>query len=106
LKRASIIKPVYADDEGTVSSLKTRELGLAVIELGGGRRVASDTINHAVGLENILGKGFRADFETPLCMVHAQSESDFQKAEAIIKAAYIIGETGASGPNIIERIAP
>jgi thymidine phosphorylase len=106
LKRAPFTRPIYADDEGTVSSLKTRDLGLAVIELGGGRRVASDSINHAVGLENILGKGFRADFETPLCMVHAQSESDFKKAEAIIKAAYTIGETGASGPNIIARIAP
>jgi thymidine phosphorylase len=106
LKRAPIIKPIYADDKGTVSSLKTRELGLAVIELGGGRRVASDTINHAVGLENILGKGFHADFETPLCMVHAQSESDFERASTIIRAAYTIGESGASGPNIIERISP
>jgi thymidine phosphorylase len=106
LRRASIIKPVYADDEGIVSSIKTRDLGLAVIELGGGRRVVSDSINHAVGLENLLGKGFRADFKTPLCIVHAQTESDFEKAAAIIKAAYTIGESGASGPNIIEQIAP
>lgn len=106
LKRAPVIKPVYSDDEGTVASVVTRDLGLAVIELGGGRRVASDTINHAVGLENVLGKGFRADFETPLCMVHAQTENDFERAAAIVKAAYVIGETGASGPNIIERIAP
>jgi thymidine phosphorylase len=106
LKRAPIVKPVYADDEGTVASVVTRDLGLAVIELGGGRRVASDTINHAVGLENVLGKGFLADFETPLCMVHAQTESDFERAAAIVKAAYTVGETGASGANIIERIAP
>jgi thymidine phosphorylase len=106
LKRAPIIRPVYADDEGTVSAVITRNLGLAVIELGGGRRVATDTINHAVGLENLLGKGFRADFETPLCMVHAQSESDFEKAAALVTAAYTVGEDGASGPNIIERITP
>jgi thymidine phosphorylase len=106
LKRAPIIKPVYADAEGVVSSITTRNLGLAVIELGGGRRVASDSINHAVGLDNLLGKGFRADTETPLCFVHAQTESDFGKAASIVKAAYTIGEHGASGPNIIERIAP
>jgi thymidine phosphorylase len=106
LKRAPIIKPVYADSEGVVSSMVTRNLGLAVIELGGGRRVASDSINHAVGLENLLGKGFQADSETPLCMVHAQTETDFEKAAAIVKAAYTIGEQGASGPNIIERISP
>jgi len=105
LPRAPIIKPVYADDEGAVTSLKTRDLGLAVIELGGGRRVASDSINHAVGLENILGKNFRADFNTPLCMVHAQTEADFERAAAIVKAAYVIGEGQDSGPSIIERIA-
>ena len=106
LKRAPLIKPVYADDDGVVASIRTRELGLAVIELGGGRRVASDKINHAVGLENLLGKGYRADFETPLCMIHAQTDDDFEKAAGIVKAAYTIGEYGASGPTIIERIAP
>jgi thymidine phosphorylase len=106
LKSADIVKPVYAREEGIVTAIKTRDLGLAVIELGGGRRVASDTINHAVGLENLLGKGFEADMNTPLCMVHAQSETDFKKAEAIIMAAYTVGESRASGPNIIERIAP
>jgi len=67
--------------------------------------VASDSINHAVGLENILGKNFRADFNTPLCMVHAQTEADFERAAAIVKAAYVIGEGQDSGPSIIERIA-
>jgi thymidine phosphorylase len=106
LKRAPIIKPVYADAEGVVSAITTRNLGLAVIELGGGRRVAADSINHAVGLDNLLGKGFRADKDLPLCMVHAQTESDFEKAARIVKAAYTIGEHGASGPNVLERIAP
>ena len=106
LPHAAIVKPVYADDEGQVTAMKTRNLGLAVIELGGGRRVATDKINHAVGLSNLLGKGFRADFETPLCMIHAQSEADFEKAAVLVKSAYSLGEHGASGPNIIERIAP
>ncbi len=105
LPRAPLIRPVYADAEGTVTAIKTRDLGLAVIELGGGRRVATDTINHAVGLENVLGKGFIADFENPLCMIHAQTENEFEKAAAIVRAAYHIGESGVSGPNIIERIA-
>jgi thymidine phosphorylase len=106
LRSAPIVRPVYADDEGSVSAIKTRDLGLAVIELGGGRRVATDSINHAVGLENILGKGFYADFETPLCMIHAQNENDFERAAVVVKAAYTLSDSGASGPNIIERIAP
>jgi thymidine phosphorylase len=106
LKRTPIAKPVFASEAGVVSSIRTRELGLAVIELGGGRRVASDTINHAVGLDSLLGKGTRVDTKTPLCMVHAQTDIDYEKASAIVKSAYIIGDTGMSGPNIIARIAP
>jgi thymidine phosphorylase len=106
LKHAPIIKPVYADLEGAITSIKTRDLGLAVIELGGGRRVATDTINHAVGLDQLLGKNVRADFHTPLCLVHAQTEADFERATTIVKSAYTIGEGCTSGPTIIERIAP
>jgi thymidine phosphorylase len=104
LRQAPIIRPVYADDEGTVAAIKTRDLGLVVIELGGGRRVASDKINHAVGLDQLLGKGFRADSKTPLCMVHAASEADFEKAAPIVKQAYIVGKTGTSWPSVLERV--
>ncbi len=105
LPKAALVKPVYADEAGVVSAIRTRELGLAVIELGGGRRVASDTINHAVGLAQLLGKGYRADAQTPLCLIHAQSEADFTRAAAMVRKAYTVGKT-APPPTaaIIERI--
>jgi thymidine phosphorylase len=106
LNVAPIAMPVHAESEGTVTSIKTRELGLAVIELGGGRRVASDTIDHAVGLDKLLGKGDRADKLTPLCIVHAANEESARRASAIVRASYVIGKSGKSGPNIIRRIAP
>jgi thymidine phosphorylase len=106
LPQAPIFKAVHADKEGFVSTIKTRDLGLAVIELGGGRRVATDKINHAVGLDKLLGKGARVDRSTPLCIIHAQTDSDFEKAAHIVKSAFVIGDNVASGPNIIERIAP
>ena len=105
LRAAPIAMPVHAESEGIVASIKTRELGLAVIELGGGRRVASDTIDHAVGLDKLLGKGDRADKQTPLCIVHAASEESAKRAAAIVKATYVIGDNGKPGRNIIRRIA-
>lgn len=104
LKEASIIRPVYADGEGLVTAIDTRALGLAVIELGGGRRVSSDKIDHAVGLSNIAGKNFRSDFENPLCMVHARDEPSFERAAKLIRNAYVIGEGAASWSPILERI--
>jgi thymidine phosphorylase len=106
LMSAPVCKPVYADRAGVVTAIRTRDLGLAVIELGGGRRVASDTINHAVGLEALLGKGETVDKGQPLCMVHAASDDDYARAEQLVKAAYTLADHGQHGPTIIERIAP
>ena len=105
LATAPIIRPVYADDDGAVTSIRTRELGLAVIELGGGRRIASDKIDHRVGLDRLLGKGFRADFKNPLCLVHAADEASFERAAAIVKGAYTVGETPQPSMTVLARIA-
>jgi thymidine phosphorylase len=42
---------------GYVSAIDTEKLGWAVIELGGGRRKLTDTIDHAVGLEMLVRVG-------------------------------------------------
>lgn len=104
VRRALIVKPVYADDDGVVSSIATRQLGLAVIELGGGRRVASDKIDHAVGLDQLLGKNFLCDMNTPLAMIHAADEPSFERAAKIVKAAYTIGGKAKELPPILEKI--
>jgi thymidine phosphorylase len=106
LAKAPIITPVFADTEGVVASIRTRDLGLAVIELGGGRRVATDVINHAVGLDQLLGKGERADRSRPLCIVHAQTAAECEMAKTIVKAAYNIAEHGASQATVLVRINP
>jgi thymidine phosphorylase len=104
LAAAPILRPVHADREGTISSIRTRELGLAVIELGGGRRVASDTIDHRVGLSELLGKGARADRATPLCLVHAADEAAFARAAEIVKNAYVLGDAPDMRAPVLARV--
>jgi thymidine phosphorylase len=106
LKRAPIIRPVFGNEEGLISKITTRDLGLAVIELGGGRLRADDKIDHRVGLSNLLGKNFISNFEHPLCMVHARDETSFQHAAHIIRGAYKVGDTPAEIPPVIERVGP
>jgi len=104
LKQASIVRDIYADHEGAVQSIDTRFLGMAVIEMGGGRRVASDSIDYAVGLSNLLGKADKVDGKTPLARIHASSEHGFAEAAKLVRAAYRVGQKGLRGPSIIERI--
>jgi len=104
LAAAPIIRPVFAAQEATVASIRTRELGLAVIELGGGRRVATDRIDHRVGLSDLLGKGGRAGQETPLCLIHAADEAGFAKAAEIVKSAYGLGEPPGGTATVLARV--
>ncbi len=106
LPRAPIIRPVYAESEGLVASIATRDLGLAVIELGGGRRRAEDKIDHTVGLAQLVGKNHLVNVHIPLAMVHARDEASFVKAAAIVKQAYQIGTPSKASPLILERLAP
>ena len=103
---APIVRPVFADAAGYVSAIRTRELGIAVIELGGGRRVASDSIDHRVGLSHLAGKGAELNHETPLCHVHAADEASFARAAAIVKKAYIVGDAPGESATVLARVSP
>ncbi|MGB5445560.1 MAG: thymidine phosphorylase, partial [Psychromonas sp.] len=89
LHKSAIIRPVYALHSGIVQSMDTRELGMAVVAMGGGRRRASDPIDYAVGLSSIISLGEQASSEKPLAMVHAQSEIQFMEAQFAIQRAII-----------------
>jgi thymidine phosphorylase len=104
LPAAPIIRAVHAAKSGKVESIDTRALGLAVIELGGGRRVAADKIDHAVGLTALAGKAASVDKSKPLAIIHARDEASFERAQKIIRAAYILGNPKRATPCVIERI--
>ena len=105
LKKATITREVFSNGGGVVQSIDTRFLGMAVIEMGGGRRVATDAIDHAVGLTQLMGKGGKVDTKTPLALVHGNDEHMVEQAASLVQAAYRIGQRSVRGPSIIERIA-
>jgi thymidine phosphorylase len=106
LPKAPLIRPVHAKKSGHIQAIDTRALGLAVIELGGGRRVASDKIDHAVGLTQLASKGTAVGPDAPLARIHARDEKGFEKAAAIVRAAYVLGKPPRKTKAVIERIGP
>lgn len=88
---APIVRPVLvaeADWGKFMASVDTRQLGLAIVDLGGGRTKAGQRIDHAVGCTQWMRSGQRADGHTALAVVHARTESDFQRAEVRIRQAF------------------
>ncbi|MGO4573119.1 thymidine phosphorylase [Microvirga sp. 2TAF3] len=105
LKAAPVIRAIHAERAGIVQKVATREVGVAVVALGGGRTRPQDPVDHAVGLTELAGIGAHVDGERPLAIVHAQSEDAAEAAARAVRASYIIGAGPArSGPLILERI--
>jgi thymidine phosphorylase len=100
-----VIGDVLAGRQGFVARIATRELGLAVVQLGGGRRHPRDLIDHAVGLESLLGLGAAVEPDTPLARIHAASEDALAAATARVRAAYHLDDAPPpETPLIVERI--
>ncbi|WP_374315212.1 thymidine phosphorylase [Aquabacterium sp.] len=68
---APVVQPVLASRAGWVSEVATREVGLMLIEMGGGRRLSTDRIDHRVGLSQVAPIGRRVEAGEVLAMVHA-----------------------------------
>ena len=71
-------------------SIDAREVGLAVVELGGGRTRASDAIDPAVGLTRLAGIGAEVSADAPLALVHARNEASAAAASRRLNEAYHI----------------
>ena len=91
LPKAPVIRDLPAPGTGHVSAIATREIGLAVVELGGGRRKASDIVDPAVGLTGLAGLGRAVTKGDRLCTIHARSAEDAARIAEILRAAYRIG---------------
>jgi len=106
LTPATIVRDVYASEEGVIAAIDTRGVGMAVVALGGGRANPADRIDYAVGFDRLLGLGDRVDKSTPIARIHANDEKSAKQAEKRIKQAYKLGNNAPIFPLIADRILP
>jgi pyrimidine-nucleoside phosphorylase len=72
--RAPIIQPLLAPSAGIVKKMDAETIGRASLFLGGGRQMADDTIDFAVGLSQIKKIGERVEAREPLLFIHARND--------------------------------
>ncbi|MGF1699636.1 thymidine phosphorylase [Photobacterium makurazakiensis] len=107
LEKAELVKPVYAETTGYAFAMDTRALGMAVVGMGGGRRVAADTIDYAVGLSDMIRLGEEANADKPLAVIHARNESQWEDAAKAVRAAITVSnEKPEPTPEVYRRVRP
>ncbi len=103
---APIVRDIFAPRAGTITAIDTRGVGMAVVAAGGGRRLPTDSIDFAVGFDQLLGLGQKVDFSVPLARVHLREESQVKEVTDRLLAAYTIADGEAqSHPLIADRIS-
>jgi thymidine phosphorylase len=103
LAAAPIVEPVPAPKSGTIAAIGCRDLGLAVVSLGGGRRKPEDKIDYAVGFTDYAELGAKIEAGQPLAMVHARSRDQVAQAIREVQAAYVIGDHLQEKPPSVYR---
>jgi pyrimidine-nucleoside phosphorylase len=82
---------VAASRAGYVARIHTEQLGQAVIELGGGRKVMTDMIDHAVGLEMLVKLGDPVEVGQPLVRMFARTDSG-SKCRSLVESCFVIAD--------------
>jgi thymidine phosphorylase len=107
LAQAPVVKSCRAERDGHVVGMDTRQIGIAVVALGGGRRHADDAIDSSVGLTDVVDVGAYVRAGDELCAVHAASEADAESAIAAVREAIRIDDASPpERPVVIDRVVP
>lgn len=67
--------PVNAMEDGFVSSIEAKNIGQAVVNLGGGRMKKDDEVDYFVGIEVLKKIGDEVKSGEPLLIIHANDET-------------------------------
>lgn len=110
LPLAKVAAPIYASAEqlaagSWVTHIDTRQVGMAVVALGGGRRRSEDKLDYSVGLDEVIGLATKVDEQTPLAMVLAADEASWQAAAETVRSAYSFSSQPSElPPAVYQRI--
>lgn len=105
LPEATVILEVPAPSDGVVTQIDGEALGLAVVDLGGGRRVETDVVDPAVGFSDVVRLGDKIAKGQPLLRVHAAREEQAAAAAQVVLQSITLGEGAPDAvPLVMERI--
>ena len=92
LEKAAVVVPVMPKQSGYLVKMDARQIGLALVNLGGGRTLADQQIDYAVGFENFVDLNDYVSQQQPIALVHARTNFEADQAIQTLQKACIIAE--------------
>ncbi len=105
LPKANHLTEVKATEDGYISAIDTRNIGLSVVELGGGRMRADESIDHSVGLTDIAELGQKISKGETLCVIHSKSQADATVVTDKVSGSFHLSREAVElAPLVVETI--
>ncbi len=105
LPLASVTGTVTARASGILQPYEARQVGLALIDLGGGRTDPAQRIDHGVGLDGFVRPGVPVKAGDVLCRIQARDQAGLERARSRLSALFTVRDAPVTaGPVIAERL--
>ncbi len=92
-----------ADSAGFVTAYDGEAIGMALVELGGGRKQTSDKIDPSVGFHFHRFLGDKVSKGTPIADIYARDAKSAQRALEMLRGATTIGKQVPAIPDLIRQ---
>ncbi len=104
LPQAKAVEVFSAPAGGLVERVEPRAIGEAIVAMGGGRRVVTDSVDPSVGFVITVKPGDRIERGQPIASVFARDADGIALGMAALRRAIVMGEAAAPLPLVSHRI--
>jgi pyrimidine-nucleoside phosphorylase len=98
MEAAPHVATLTSDEPGWIAVADAREIAVAALELGAGRRVKTDPVDPAVGVVVHARIGDRVERGQPLAEIHARDEAAATRAAARLREAFQLSARPVPSP--------
>jgi len=93
MKKANVITDIRAPEPGYITKMQTRDIGMAIVGMKGGRTANGQMIDHSVGFDRILPLGTLVNRGDVVARIHAKDEEQVKLASQQYLSALTIKES-------------
>jgi len=103
MTRANVVQDIVAPQNGYISCMQTRDIGLAIVGMKGGRTANGQQIDHSVGFDRILPIGTLVNRGDVIARLHSKDNEQAKQASMNYLSALSFSENQPNESPIIYK---
>ena len=103
MNKAKVVQDIKVPQAGYIAGMQTYQIGMSIVELGGGRTANGQAIDHTVGLDEILPVGTKVEAGQTVARVHAATTEAAELATQQYLAALTVTEQAPEPTPVIYK---